>query len=295
VTDEPGKVSPAALKKIVEKIQDLPTLPPVVSRLLGLIDDPNSSARDVEAILSRDPSLTMKVMRLVNSPFYGYGNIKTVQQAVVILGFEAIRGIALSAAAFEAFPGVGRPGFSRIDFWRHSLAVGVAGRLLAQRAGWKDFEEAFVAGIIHDIGKVVLDEYCPELWERVLLHTKEHNCLIVESERAVLGLSHAQIGRWLASRWHLPPAYVAAIFYHHQPGFAANEKKMAGVIHVADVIARTLKLGSGGDTKVPPLDPAGWKETHLAESDLKEVLALTPEAFNKADLFLALIPQGKGT
>lgn len=277
------------LKRIVESVQDLPTLPPVVTRLLSLVHSPDSSARDVEAVLSRDQSLTMKVMRLVNSPFYGYGNIKSVQQAVVILGFESIRSIALSASVFESFPGKGDDDFDRLEFWRHALAVGTAARILAKIRRWKEIEEAFAAGIVHDIGKVVLDEHLPELWRRVLAHARAKKCLVFQAEREVVGFSHAQIGRWLATKWRLPPRHVAAIFYHHQPAFARDATELVAIVHIADILARRLGLGNGGDDLVPPLDPEGFKRSGLEETDLKHAEAELPEAFEKADIFLQLL------
>ncbi len=277
------------IRRIVERIQNLPTLPTVVTRILKLVKSPESCAQDVEAILSTDQSLTIKVMRLVNSSFYGYaGKITTLKQAVVILGFETIRSIALTATVFSAFPSRNRSLFDRELFWRHSIATGVAARMLAQAAHDPSTEDVFLAGIIHDIGKVVLDEYAPAEFDQVLTVVQEKDCLIYEAEREVLGSSHAQIGRWLATKWGLPAELTDVIFYHHQPGNAQRAPRWTAFVHVGDVLARTLKLGSGGDRKIPPLDPSGWALTGLDEATLKRVLATLPSEFAKADLFVQM-------
>jgi putative nucleotidyltransferase with HDIG domain len=271
-----------AFKRIVDKIQGLPTLPTVVMELLAIARDPNASANDMEAGLQHDPSLTMKVMRMANSSFYGSGNNKTLNQAVVALGFPVIRSIILAASVFEAFPGAGRPGFDRTEFWKHSLGVGVASRLLAQRIAKRDVEEAFVAGLVHDIGKVILDEHASDLWNRVITRAKEKNCLIFDAEMEVLGFSHAQVGQWLAMKWKLPQDYTAAIFYHHQPGFARQGETLTSIVHIADILARTLKLGSGGDPLVPTIDQNAWQRIEMTQPIFDELLEIIPADFERA-------------
>ncbi|MBL4889149.1 MAG: HDOD domain-containing protein [Candidatus Lindowbacteria bacterium] len=278
------------IRDIVDRIQNLPTVPAVVTQILKMVNDPKSSANAVQAILGRDPSLTFKVLKLVNSAFYGYvGKIKTVHQAVVILGFNTIKSLALSATVFSAFGGKGRDAFDRDAFWRHSIAVGVAGRMIAMEVNAEDPEEAFVAGIIHDVGKVVLDEYAPEYFDQVLEYVQENDCLIYEAERKVLGSSHAQVGRWLAAKWGLPPETIDVVFYHHQPTNAKHAPQMTSIIHIADILARTLKLGSGGDNKIPPLDKGAWKIVGIEEGKLKNVLEKLPGEFAKADLFMQMV------
>lgn len=277
------------MRRIVERIQNLPTLPQVVTQILKLVNDPDSNAGDIQGILSRDQSLTAKVMRLVNSSFYGYaGKIKTLQQAVVILGFDTIKSVALSATIFSAFSGKGRASFDRDAFWHHAIATGIASRLLAAEVKSKETEEAFLAGIIHDIGKVVLDEYAPVEFDRVLQYVEQNNVLIYEAERKVLGSSHAQVGRWLATKWNLPADLVDVIFYHHQPGNAVKAPALTSIVHVADILARTARIGSGGDKKVPPLDPAAWQTLGLTETGTKKVLTILPSEFSKADLFVQM-------
>lgn len=278
------------IRRVVERIQNLPTLPVVVAQILKVVGDDESGASDIQQILRRDQALTAKIMRLVNSSFYGYaGKIKDLQQAVVILGFDTIKSIALSATVFSAFSRSDRRAFDREAFWRHSIATAVAARRLALVAKMPTAEEAFVAGILHDIGKVVLDEYAPAEFDAVLAHVAEKDVLIYEAERVVLGFSHAQIGRWLATKWALPAEFIDVIFYHHQPGNAQKAPQLTALVHVGDVLARTLKLGSGGDDLVPPLDPKAWANLKIDEGLLRRTLEELPAEFAKADLFVQMV------
>jgi len=279
----PPSINTAGMKRVVDKIQGLPTLSLLMTELLAIARNPLSSAKDMEEALRHDPSLTMKVMRMANSSFYGGSAINTLQDAIVLLGFPTIRSIILAASVFEAFPGTGRPGFSREDFWRHSLGVAVAARLLAIRSHFKDIEEAFIGGLIHDIGKVVLDEYASDVWQKVLTHAAQKKILLFEAEMEILGFSHAQIGQWLATKWKLPPQYTAAIFYHHQPSFSPPKENLPSIVHIADVLARTVKIGSGGDSLIPPLDPEAFKRSKIDEAVFQYVLTSLPEEFEKAN------------
>jgi len=274
------------IRRVVERIQNLPTLPIVVSQILRLVGDDESSAHDVQEILRRDQSLTFKILKIVNSSFYGNaGKIRDLQHAVVILGFDTIKSVALSATIFSTFPNGKRGRFDREAFWRHSIAVAVASRKLAQELKITSFEEAFVGGILHDIGKVVLDEYASELFEEVLTYVEEKKVLMYEAERAVCGFSHAQIGRWIAAKWALPQEYVDVIFYHHQPGNAQKATQLTAIVHLGDIIARSLKIGSGGDDCIPPIDPSSLKILSLSEETIKKVIIELPAEFEKADLF----------
>lgn len=277
------------IRRIVERIQTLPTLPTVVMQLIKLVNDPGSTANDVQAILGRDQSLTVKVMKLVNSSFYGYaGKIKTLQQAVVILGFGAIKSLSLSATVFSAFSKQNREGFDRGAFWQHVIATGVAARLIASEVKGLQEDEVFIAGIIHDIGKVVLDEYAPDLFDKVLREVRTKHISIYDAEKAVLGASHAQVGRWLGTRWGLPPEMIDAIFYHHQPENAQKAPSLVAAVHLGDHLARFLKLGSGGDDLVPAIGPTALRQLGLTDSSLKKAMSLIPAEFAKADLFVQM-------
>lgn len=277
------------LKKIVEKIQKLPSLPQVVTKVLALVRDPKSSADDLQKIMAMDQSLSLKTMRLVNSAFYGYaGRIKSLSQAVVILGFDSIKSIALSASVFDTFKGVSKSPLKREHFWQHSIAVGVCSRMVAADIKLDDPEGAFFAGLIHDIGKVILDQYAHEEFVSALNHAQEKEMLLFEAERELLGVSHAQVGRWLATKWNLPEDIVDAIFYHHQPSYAQKAPRLTSVIHLANVVVQNKAIGKSGNPKVPPLDPFAWKTLQLDKETISRVMERLDVEMSKADAFLQM-------
>ncbi len=265
--------SPAQLHALVNRIDKLPTLPMVVSQLLALVESPETSAVDVNRVISTDQALTGKVLKLVNSPFYGFSRqISTVTQAVVILGFKTIKSLALSATVFEIFGGRGSQAFNRTAFWEHSIGTGVAAQIVAKKMRYPLAEEAFIAGIIHDLGKVVLDQYLAEDFARVLEHRDTHNVALRAAERAVLGLDHSAIGGWLAERWHLPLPLQHAIEHHHDITRGSAEESLPAIVHLADILARTHRVGSGGDDTVPELQEAAWDRLQLDRTDLEAIL-----------------------
>lgn len=280
-----------ALKRITDRIENLPTLPAVAARLLETVNDPTTSASDVQNLLRHDQSLAMKVLRLANSSFYGYGGqIKTISHAVVVLGFETIRSIALSASVFGAFGGRTKTDsrrFPRVEFWRHSIAVGAVARMLSMRLGG-EAEEGFVAGIVHDIGKVVLDEFAHDEFLAALERARERGCSLYEAEAEAVGAPHTQVGRWLGARWNLPPSLVEAIGHHHAPARAEVAPRLAAAVHLGDVVARACRIGWAGDDLVPPLDPGAVDILGIGEADVKDLIARLPAEIVKAEAFVRL-------
>lgn len=270
-----------AFKRLTERIQDLPTLPGVALELVNLLEDPECSANEIEAILSCDPALTMKVMRVSNSSFFGFTNIKTLREAILLVGFGAVRSIVLAASVFDTFAGIGHV-FDRVEFWQHSLGVAVAARLLAQEHHGLDVDEAFLAGLLHDIGKLVFDQYAADQWGDVIKDASRKKIALFEAERTSFGFSHGQVGQWLAMSWKLPQVYVSAIFYHHQPSFAREDQVVVALVHLADILAIKGRLGSGGNAIILQPDEAALKNSGLDLTKLQAVEKLLPDAFAKA-------------
>ncbi|OGV55352.1 MAG: hypothetical protein A2X49_15140 [Lentisphaerae bacterium GWF2_52_8] len=283
------------LKKIVSKIEKLPTLPIVVSKIIELVKNPETSASDVNKVISSDQALTAKVLKLVNSAFYGFPKrISTLTNAIVILGFNTVKSLALSASVFDMFSGKNLvSGFDREGFWLHSVGTAVCAQSIAKKSGYRDQEEAFIAGLIHDIGKVVLDQYAPEEFASVLKYAKEKNVECLEAEREVLkGITHTMIGRWLAKRWNLPQSLENAMAYHHRPGTDKDSGHLTSIVHAANVIIRAKKIGFPGDAVIPPLHNEALQMLKLTKEDLKFILSTIKDDVLKADSFIKLA-QGK--
>jgi HD-like signal output (HDOD) protein len=277
------------LTKLSENIKDLPTLPVVANNVIQITQNPKSSALEVGKAISQDQALTSKVLRMANSAYYGFPQkITTINHAIVILGFSTIRNLVLAVSVFDMFSK--RSGnFDREGFWKHSLACGVTAKLIAKRLGINNFEEIFISGLIHDLGKLVLDGYFGEEFTRVIDLVKVKGILIREAEQELLGLDHAAVGGLLAHKWNLPPPLLKGIRFHHNPPQAGESMRVAAIVHVADVLCRAAGMGNGGDPKVPCVNDQSWKLVNLNRqllvklfSEVEKELAVAGELLTSA-------------
>ena len=281
----------AKMKEIIPKIEILPTPPIVVTKIMEMSEDSKSSAEDIAKVIALDQALTMKMLKLSNSAYYGFRQkVSSLDSAVVTLGLKVVRNLALSIAMLEAFPASGAEGdFDRRMFWEHSVGCAVISKLLAKRTGYPrdKMEEAFTAGLLHDIGKVVLDRYLHEEYGSVVRMAKEENIPIIEAEEKVLGVTHAEVGHLLSFMWKLPKELQWVIYSHHNPeGASGNSKRLAGIVYFGDIVCREKEIGSGGDNVVPPIDEKVFKLAELDSSDLEAIMDLIDEEVNKAGEFL---------
>lgn len=262
----------------IQSIQDLPTLSTVITKMVEMLDSQEASPKELGDLIAQDQSILSAILKLVNSAFYGFPRkITSVHQAVVILGFGTVKSIALGASIFKAKPRKGeKEVFDRNALWVHSLGVATASKLLAQKTGYGDADEAFVAGLLHDVGKVVFDAQFPAEFREVVEKAEDENILLLEAEREVLGLDHAEAGQILLFKWQLPLPVVNAVGFHHDLEKApATYQRLAAIVHLADIICRKLKIGSGGDARIPKADRNAMKVLHLTTPMLEEVLKET--------------------
>ncbi len=266
-------------KRIIARIEDLPTLPRTILKITELVNNPKSSAKDLARVITDDQVLTARLLKLVNSSFYGFPQrISTVTGAIVLLGFDAIRNLLLTTSVFDVFSRKDREGkLKQEEFWDHSLGCAVGAKVIANHVRKDKVEELFVSGLLHDIGKIVEMMFLPEEFSRITTVVKEKQILMCQAETEVLGYTHAQTGRLLAEKWNLPPKLISIITYHHEPGSAGPFTLDAAVVHLADIFCRALSIGFGGDDKVPPLDQVAWQtlkiQTHAFESMMAEMQA----------------------
>lgn len=279
------------LKELIMKIEKLPTLPVVVARITTMVQNPKTSAREVGAAIATDPSLSAKVLRLVNSAYFGFpSQISSVSHATTILGFNAIQNLALAATVFQLFRDSGAEElFDRKAFWEHSLGVGVLARLLSDKVRYPDKEEAFTAGLIHDVGKIVLDQFVHEEFKVVITAVRANNMLLYEAESQILGLNHANVGYILSQKWNLPKKLQDPLAYHHAPGLSKYNPQLTGIIHLADILCRALKIGNGGDNKIPTLDKAAVADFKLNAADIEQLKTVSEKEIEKAEVFLEMM------
>ena len=280
------------VEHILSRVRTLPALPTVVYKLLKLVESPTSTATDLSEVISKDQALTARILRLVNSSFYALRcEVVKVSHAIALLGFVAIKNLALGLGVIDMF-GRSREG-GELDgaaFWEHSLCCATAARLIAERVRFAPAEEAFVAGLLHDIGKLVLlDHFRTELDTALRLARDEVMALPV-AERLVLKTDHAVVGEALAEHWRLPHALRGAIVGHHR---VSPTDRLSNIVYVANFISNVKRLGSGGDVALAPADEQVWSALRLNEAAVIRLQgALGPEV-EKARVFLGLssVPQ----
>ena len=252
----------------IRNIKNLPTLPVIVSRILEVADDSGSSANELAELVARDMSVSAKVLNLANSAFYGFlRQITTIPQAVVVLGFDAVRGLALGVSVYETLPmATSEDSFDREAFWIHSIGCGTAARIIASALGYRDTGTFFVAGLLHDLGKVVLDKYFDEQYQQVVHQMLTEGKGSVSAEEEVLKVNHAEVGGWLAFRWRFPDILVGAIEHHHSPtSVEARFVRDMMVVYLANILTKQADIG----LQYEKLDP----DYELVQKHLE----LTPE------------------
>lgn len=261
-------------KDQILSVKDLPTLPAVLEEVSKLVEDPNSSTEQIAKVISYDQVLSAKVLKMVNSPIYGFpGRIGSIQHALVLLGFNVIRGVIISTSVFDSMTK------TMVGLWEHSIGCALACSEVAKAANLKDPEEYSVAGLLHDLGKVVSAVQLPEIKKELDQAVKGKDLTYLEAEHDVLGFGHDRINAWLAAHWRLPPKLKEGMTFHHSPLRAEHYPQVASVVHVANFLVRLMEYGSGGDENVPFLDPQALKLLKLKFVDLEKVLDVLCEKF----------------
>lgn len=260
----------SSLDTIIARIDDLPTLPKTVLRISELVNNPKSSARDLARVITDDQVLTARLLKLVNSSFYGFPQkISTVTNAIVLLGFDAIRNLLLTTTVFDLFYQRDPERRQRQEkLWEHSLGCAVGSKVIAGFTQNDKVEELFVAGLLHDIGKIVEMVYLKEEIDDIANLVAREKILMLTAEERILGYTHAEVGELLAQRWNLPVKLVQIMACHHQPRLAGRFAQEAAIVHLADILCRALELGYGGDHQIPPLSPDAWQMLGL---DIKNI------------------------
>ncbi len=279
----------ADLQKIIARIDDLPTLPRTVLRITELVNDPKSSAKDLARIITDDQVLTARLLKLVNSSFYGFPQrISTVTNAIVLLGFDAIRSLLLTTSVFDLFAGRNKKSNQDQEkFWDHSLGCAVGAKVIGNHLRHDKIEELFVSGLLHDIGKIVEMLFLRDEFMRIVAIVNKQNTLMITAEHQVLGYSHAEIGKLLAGKWNLPVKLEQVIAHHHQPAAAGSFIMEASIVHLADILCRALNMGYGGDDKMPPLDKFAWESLRIRTDALELIMETMQDEYRDISTFIS--------
>lgn len=278
------------IKDRIKQIEGLPPFPATHAQILELANSDESSSDEIAEQLQMDPSLLATIFKLVNSSAYGFQKkVDSLKLAVTLLGLEEIANLVMTAQVFKNLGTYdGGSGFDRQAFWQHSVGTAFITRAIAKKLQ-TEIESAFLAGMLHDLGKVVLDRCFADYYKAVIDACVTGHHWIGDMEHQILGLTHADVGGQLATEWQFSEKYLYAIMYHHHPEATTRYQRLTSLVHIADHLCRKLEFGSGGDAEVPEIHPAVLDRFSLGERGLTILEEASVQELDGASSFLAAL------
>ena len=272
-----GRDDRKGVDELLRSLPSLPTIPVIYEEIREVLtNDSDASMDEIAGIIENDPSISVRLLRWSNSPLFGQRNrVETVKRAIIVLGTEMVSGLVLSMALFddlrsdEPLP----DSFSRDGFWKHTTACGSIARQIALEWKWspKEADPAFTAGLLHDVGKVVLDRFFHDQFVEVLEKAAAEKITFAEIERDILGTIHSEIGGRLLEFWNLSEIPVNAARYHHTPQLSDHQPKVVAAVHIADILSQRFGFGHSGNAIVPPVNESTWKDHSLSRDQLRHI------------------------
>ena len=255
------------LRLQIEKISNLPTLPGIVTRISAMVDSPKTTGRQLGAEIAKDQVISAKVLKLVNSGFYGFSQpISTIQHAVTLLGFDTVKSLVLSSTVLDmmkdSLPGL----------WEHSMACARTSSILAAHLEIDNPEEISTAGLLHDLGKVILRQTMEREFKQIVQMAERRDVLFFVAEKKILGVNHGEIGGWLLQKWALPPKLVEPIVDHHDFRPNRDHAENTAIVHLADILSHAESFGNGLDRRMPPLALSTLETLKINIDDLRDVM-----------------------
>ncbi|MBF0136573.1 MAG: HDOD domain-containing protein [Magnetococcales bacterium] len=278
-------------QKLIKMVDKMPAFPKSVHRVLQLTSDLNYSHKELIRIINHDPVMTLKILKLVNSVYFGFPRqVASINQAVVFLGMNTIKNLALSVATRGMLPQLDHGGLHTNQFLLHSVGVGTVAKLLARKLAVPEPEltDYFVAGLLHDFGKVLFSQFMPGEFQEVLERARVQGISLHLVERDLIGADHTEIGSLLGEKWHLPPDLVTAIRSHHADPATAPDSCMLHCVQVANRITKQLRFGDAGNSTLEPLSPAVLNRFGMDADALLQSLGNLDEEMKKAQVFIRL-------
>jgi len=250
----------------IGEVSGLVSPPDVYVKVFDLMESATATADDMGLIISQDPSLTARLLKIVNSPFYNFSSrIDTVSRAVAVVGLRELYSLVVAVSAVKSFSAIPNDVVNMDTFWRHSIYCGIISRLLAKRCNVLHTERLFIAGLLHDIGSLVIYNRVPDIAKKMLETANGDEEKLFVTELGELGFTHADLGGELLKQWTLPDSLQEAVAFHHAPAGAKGAKMEAALVHIANILANQSELGAFCEVKVPAteIDEAAWAATGL--------------------------------
>ena len=283
-TTSPEGLSPE-LQKALNRVTEISSLPEITTRIVEVVEDPKSTAQDMHDIVKHDPALAAKILKVVNSAFYGLpSQIASLDRAIVMLGLSAVKNIALAASLSRLFrPGEITGRFAARDLWTHCVAVGVCARMIAQ-PGLGQVEEAFVAGLVHDMGLLIEFQLFAEKLKSVVERCEAEPQDYCAVEREIIGADHQMFGAAIAAKWKFPPGLRCAISHHHRPENLKPElKSVVTAVQVADTICCQNEIGFFVTAQAQDVTDEMLDTVRITETQVAELLETLPERISEAE------------
>jgi len=258
--------------KFISEHTKLSTLPDIYNQFVDTIARPNSSSYDIENVINKDTSLSAQLLRIANSAFYGYpAKVDTISRAINIIGTQQLSTLAMGIIVISVFNKMPARIINMEMFWKHSILCGICARILAGYRNIQNTERLFTAGLLHDIGRLVCYNYLPQESLRAILEAHNDSRLLYLTEREVFDMDHAMIGKSLINRWQMPLSLEEMVFYHHEPQKSKNSIEPS-ILHIADIIANAMGIGTSGERLIPPLHEEAWSRLGLSSNILSLVM-----------------------
>lgn len=266
---------PGELKSFVDDVAALVSPPEIWVRLNEVVNDPHTSASDVAEVTTRDTALAARILKVVNSPYYNFpSRIDTISRAVTILGTNDLFALATAISAARVFANIPSELVKPHNFWRHSIGTGLGARRLAKSCGVLHEERLYVAGLLHDVGSLVLYRKFPNKVSAVLMAAEGDEEVLYRVEQEMFGFDHAEVGAALLELWNLPPALLSAVRFHHEPERAGEGRLEAALIHIGNVAANRLQAATfmeATPSESSEADPIVWDITKLDRACVDEL------------------------
>ena len=270
-------------QELVSGVVRLVSLPEVCIRVNEMMDDPGVNATEIGKVISQDTSLTARLLKIVNSAFYGFqARIETVSRAVTVIGLRELRGLVLAASAVESFSKLPNDVLNLVNFWRHSVYCGVVSQLLAQKCNVLHSERLFVAGLLHDIGKLVITNKLIDESREVIKRVEKKKKFDFDIEQAVLGFDHAEVGGVLLKEWNMPESLCNSVMYHHRPKAVTELTIEICIVHIANILANRAEHGINTEFKIQEIEPMALEMTGLSEEDFEQIMTRASSVFSEA-------------
>ncbi len=266
-------------EQLIRDYKELVSLPEITLRINEMVNDPDCDIDSIGKLISQDPALAVRLLGIANSPFYGFSTeVSTVTRAIAVLGINKIRDIALSASATKAFDGIPVDIIAVDDFWQHSLYCGVLGQTLAKQTAL-DADAVFIAGLLHDVGQLILFNRYPQEMHEIILRTIEGEAplTMVAAEQERLGTNHTRVGAELARSWHLPAHIEAVIAWHHEPENAPSHQQEVALIYIANAVAQMLDFDCDSVMKKLEVTDNIWRMAELQRDQIPPAIEAASE------------------